>query len=581
DRDPPAREWPAPVPGLQPAPPGSCAYVQDWSDSTKWCFLCNEEATLDHLEDRRHAASTSAWQRLSEKLDHLSEEASKVSAPRNGEELREDLILQCWMEHTLNSLEEEGVDPRIVQLFVVQCVRPHFPKSLSDGGTLAGALSSCFSEAAAKSRQPEPDVLVHPPVPVPGTDFPMVPGGMLVEIENPEEAQWIQAAKNLTEMDLLRHGLILQESGKLHCIFCETPGKPEMVENEPWAIARHLSKSRSQPGRTHQKYRQHWEGFARWLKQDGWKCKERGVSLVGRNWSCGCGKQGDVDSEWLPGHFDENKHKEWEKTARRDPKATSMRPSAAVNQRLMETWTKAFEAAARKHVNRLLLNATPVGAAKKRRDPETPKGEPPAAEAQGPDAHRAAGPKRPKPEASPQTPPIGEERLPADGGGSQREPPLPELGKNFPDLSRGEFQHQGDKVFCRICEQTMRKDELETHRASRNHAKWAQSSRWAFNLLRRVGCDLWRTGKYFGEGDKAKFLICGCGKEIQWYEICSWYPDEGPTHDVTKAHLKYWQQPELSPQAWEEARLQRWRGMFRPPEPGQQEPASTQRRAAE
>lgn len=258
-----------------------------------------------------------------------------------------------------------------------------------------------------------------------------------------------------------------------------------------------------------------------------------------------------------------------------------MRPSAAVNQRLMETWTKAFEAAARKHVNRLLLNATPVGAAKKRRDPETPKGEPPAAEAQGPDAHRAAGPKRPKPEASPQTPPIGEERRTADGGGSQREPPLPELGKNFPDLSRGEFQHQGDKVFCRICEQTMRKDELETHRASRNHVKWAQSSRWAFNLLRRVGCDLWRTGKYFGEGDKAKFLICGCGKEIQWYEICSWYPDEGPTHDVTKAHLKYWQQPELSPQAWEEARLQRWRGMFRPPEPGQQEPASTQRRAAE
>ncbi|CAE7268129.1 HERC1, partial [Symbiodinium sp. CCMP2456] len=257
DADPPARGWPASVAGLQPAPPGSCAYVQDWSDSTKWCFLCNDEATLDHLEDRRHAASRSAWQRLSAKLDHLSEEASKVSAPRNGEELKEDLILQCWMEHTLNSLEEEGVDPRIVQLFVVQCVRPHFPKSLN-GGALAAALSSCFSEAAASSRQPEPDVLIHPPVPVPGTDFPMVPGGMLVEIENPEEAQWIQAAKNLTEMDLLRHGLILQESGQLHCVFCETPGRPEVVENEPWAIARHLSKSRSQPGRTHQKYRQHW-----------------------------------------------------------------------------------------------------------------------------------------------------------------------------------------------------------------------------------------------------------------------------------------------------------------------------------
>jgi len=111
DTDPPARPWPEPVAGLQPAPPGSCVYIQDWSDSTKRCFLCNAEATLDHLEDRRHAASTWAWQRLSEKLDHLSEEASKVSAPRIGEELR------------------EGVDSRMVQLFVVQCVRPHFPTS--------------------------------------------------------------------------------------------------------------------------------------------------------------------------------------------------------------------------------------------------------------------------------------------------------------------------------------------------------------------------------------------------------------------------------------------------------------------
>eukprot|EP00439_Symbiodinium_sp_Y106_P058444 s398_g8.t1 len=170
--------------------------------------------------------------------------------------------------------------------------------------------------------------------------------------------------------------------------------------------------------------------------------------------------------------------------------------------------------------------------------------------------------------ASPQTPTIGEERPPAGGIPEQ---PLPELGKNFPDLSRGEFQHQGDKVFCRICEQTMRKDEFQTHQGSKNHVKWAQSSRWAFNLLKRVGCDLWRTGKHFGQGDKARSLICGCGKEIQWYEICSWYPDEGQTHDETKGHLKYWHQPEPPPQAWEEARLQRWRGMFRPPEPGEQQ----------
>eukprot|EP00439_Symbiodinium_sp_Y106_P029898 s398_g3.t1 len=268
-------------------------------------------------------------------------------------------------EYTLNSLEEEGVDSRMVQLFVVQCVRPHFPTSLSDGGTLAAALSSCFSEAAAKSRQPEPDVLIHPPVPVPGDDFPMVPGGMLVEIENPED---VEAAKSLSEMDLLRHGLI-READKYRCVFCLSG-----VENDPWAIVRHLSKSRSQPGRAHQKHRKSWEDFARWLKQDGWKCKERGVKLLGRNWSCLCGKQGDVVSAWLPDHFDENKHKEWEKTAKRNSKA--------VNQRLEETWTKAFEATARKHVNRLLLNATPVGTAKRRQDSEAPKGETPAAGAQ-------------------------------------------------------------------------------------------------------------------------------------------------------------------------------------------------------
>ncbi|CAE6924902.1 unnamed protein product, partial [Symbiodinium sp. CCMP2592] len=440
DADPPARPWPEPVAGLQPAPPGSCVYVQEWSDSRKWCFLCHTEATPDHLEDQRHTASTSAWRLLSEKLDYLSEEASRVSAPRSGEEVREDLILQCWKEHTLNSLEEEGVDSRMVQLFVVQCVHPHFPKKLDDGATLAATLSSCFSKAAAKSRQPEPDVLIHPPVPVPGFDFPMVPGGILVEIENPED---IQAARSLNQKDLLRHGLI-QEADKYRCVFCE-----QLVENDPWTIARHLSKARSQVGRNHQRYRKSWEDFARWLKQDGWKCKERGVNLFGRNWSCACGKKGDVVGAWLPDHLDENKHKEWEKTAKRNSKA--------VNQRLEETWTKAFEASARKHVNRLLLDATPVGTAKRRQDSEAPKGEIPTAGAQGPDAHRAAGGKRPKPEASPQTPTMGEERPPADGGGGIREPPLPELGKNFPDLSRGEFQHQGDKVFCRICEQTMRK----------------------------------------------------------------------------------------------------------------------------
>lgn len=150
------------------------------------------------------------------------------------------------------------------------------------------------------------------------------------------------------------------------------------------------------------------------------------------------------------------------------------------------------------------------------------------------------------------------------------EPELPQPGRDFPDLSSGNPFLDGQ---CVCCNQSVSDSERATHSQSKTHDSYLKSSLYAFQIIKERGDQLWRHGMRF-EAGKVK---CACTKEVNWWEIGSWF-DCDPPHVNTNNHKKWLRNTEDPPPTeampWEEARRQRWLASFAPLAPPEADPAA-------
>ena len=257
----PAYRWSCEMPEL-PAPKlekeeiqveGQHPYLVTVSLGNFWCRLCQETALEDHTESARHCRLEALWQRCVALVRSRCQELEMGLMPSQVDD--DEAVLSAWRADLFSELLDLDAshpeDAQQVPALFARFVELHWPSRWCE-------LQPKLERLLRVAEQPEPELVRHAVPPELGVDLPCFPSITKPLFKESTEKD----VSNFTVLDLLTHGLELQDRGIFRCWFCETEVSLE-------GLARHILPFYKE-GQSHKWSLFVWNANAAYIKEHGW-----------------------------------------------------------------------------------------------------------------------------------------------------------------------------------------------------------------------------------------------------------------------------------------------------------------------